>query len=125
MIGLIIVSILAVIAIPNFSKAVEKAKVKDARTTLAAIYSSEKVYRLDQNSYGTLPNLVANNYISDPDANNSNTTWDFSATIGGAEGSTFIATATRTGGSYDNTTVTVTDTFSGTSYGGTHPLRDQ
>ncbi len=120
MIGLIIVTILASIAIPSFSKAIEKTKVKDAQTTLSAIYSAEKVYRLDQNTYGTLGNLVATNYISDPDPGNNNTDWDFDA-VGGA---TFTATATRTGGRYNGNTLTLDDTFNGTTYGGTHPLNN-
>ncbi len=123
MIGMIIVTILASIAIPSFSKAIEKTKVKDAQTTLAALYSSEKIYRLDQTSYGTLTNLVSNNYISDPDPSNNNTNWDFSATVGGA-GSTFTATATRTGGAYNGKTVTADETFTGTNYGGNHPLKN-
>lgn len=121
MIGLVIVTILASIAIPRFSKAIEKTKVKDAQSTLAALYSSEKIYRLDQGSYGTLAQLVAINYITSPNAGN--TTWAFSTSNEAA--GTFTATAKRTGGSYNDQTVTVTETFNGTNYGGTHTLRDQ
>ena len=123
LIALVIVVILASMAIPSFSKAIEKTKVKDAQTTLAAIYSSEKIYRLDQGSYGTGPNLSNNNYISDP--NTGNTTWDFSVVIPAPPANTFTATATRTGGSYDTQTITVTESFNSTNYGGTHALRDQ
>ena len=126
MIGVIIVTILATVAIPSFSKAIERTKVKDAQTTLAAVYSSEKIYRLDQLSYGTLANLVANNYIADPDPSNNNPNWNFGTS--GVTASAFTATATRTGGSYDTKTVAVTEAFDGTHYaGGTnpHPLRDQ
>lgn len=132
LIGLVIVAILAGMAIPGFSKAIEKTKVKDAQSTLAAIYSSEKIYRLDQTNaagvatYGTLAQLVANNYISDPDpGGTSNTDWDFSTS--GVAATAFTATATRTqaGGGYNGRTITVTNTFNGTNYGGTHTLRDQ
>ena len=113
MIGIIIVGILATLAIPNFSKAIEKTKVKDAQTTLAALYSAEKVYRLDQNAYGTLGNLIANHYITDPNAGN--TTWGF------ADGepptaATFKITATRTGGGWNGGTVSVDENFTGTNY---------
>ncbi len=117
MIGLVIVVILSSIAIPSFSKAIEKTKVKDAQTTLSAIFSAEKIYRLDQNSYGSLGTLVVNNYLSDP--NSGNSTWIFDA-VGNA--GTFAATATRTGGRYNNSTITLDDTFTGTNYGGSHPL---
>ncbi len=46
--------------------------------------------------------------------------WDFDA-VGGA---TFTATATRTGGRYNGNTLTLDDTFNGTTYGGTHPLNN-
>lgn len=123
MIGLIIITILASVAIPSFSKSIEKTKVKDAQATLAALYSSEKIYRLDQTSYGTLANLIANNYISDPDPSNNNANWDFSAIVGGT-GNTFTATATRTGGSHNGQTVSVDENFNGTTYGGTHNLKN-
>ena len=134
MIGLVVVTILASIAIPNFGKAIEKTKVKDAQTTLSAIYSAEKIYRLDQGSYGTLTqaggDLVANNYISNPDSSNNNANWDFAAagTGGGPPFNAFTATATRTGGSYDGDAIVIDQNFDGTHYNGTgsnHPLRDQ
>ena len=126
MIGLIIVGILATMALPGFSRAVERTRVKDAQTVLAAIYSSEKVYRLDQNSYGTLLQLVAERYVSDPDPTDSNPNWNFAAggTGGGPPFNSFSATATRTGGGNNGQTVTVDQNFNGTGYGGTHPLRD-
>lgn len=121
MIGLVIVGILATVAIPGFSRAVEKIRVKEAQTVLAAIYSSEKVYRLDQDSYGTIAQLVGNRYLADPDPANNNTNWDFGIVAGAT---TFTATATRTGSGYAGQTVTVTENFNGTSYGGNHTLRD-
>lgn len=127
-IGLVIVAILAGIAIPSFSKAIEKTKVKDAQSTLAAIYSAEKIYRLDQSdpvtnrpTYGTLDDLIRLNYISNPNAGN--TTWNF--TTSEVAANTFTATATRTGGGFNKQTITVTELFNGTNYGGTHELRDK
>lgn len=118
----VIVGALASLAAPGFSKSLERAKVKDAETVLAAIYTAEKIYRLDQGTFGTGPNLsdAANNYMSDP-----NTSADWSYDIGALSASTFTATATRSGGSYDTKTITVTQDFDGDSYGGNHTLRDQ
>ena len=121
MIALIIVTILASMAIPGFSRAIEKTKVRDAQGTLAAIYTAEKIYRLDQDSYGTGSDLSNNNYLSDPNAGN--TTWVFTVTIPAPPAATFTATAQRTGGNYNGQTITVTENFDGTRYGGTHPLR--
>lgn len=128
MIGLVIVAILAGMAVPSFSKAIEKTKVKEAQTTLVAIYSAEKIYRLDQGSYGTLDNLVTNNYITNPNTNNTN--WNF--TDGEVPtATTFKTTTTRTGGVK---TVIVDQNFSGQpntspgyggrTYAGNHDLRD-
>ncbi len=119
MIGLVISIILASIAIPSFSRAIEKTKVKDAQSTLAALFSSEKIYRLDQGSYGTLANLVDNNYITNPNAGN--TTWFFSSDIPAPPpppATTFAATATRTppGGTYGGKTIKITQDFDGTNY---------
>lgn len=121
MIGLIIVGILATMAVPSFSRAVERTRVKDAQTVLAALYSSEKVYRLDQNTYGTIERLVANRYIADPNPQNNNPNWNFGVA---RTDTTFTATATRTGGGNNGKTVTANEAFNGTVYGGTHPLRD-
>lgn len=138
MIGLIISIVLASIAIPSFSKAIEKTKVKDAQSTLAALFSSEKIYRLDQGSYGTCcgtaSNLIANNYITNPNAGN--TTWAFDAAGGtGGIGTTFEATAARANeGPNPGATIIVDQNFSGLpntspgyggrTYRGNHPLRD-
>jgi len=137
MVGIVILGILATLATPSFSKAIEKMKVKDAQSTLAAIYSAEKIYRLDQTSYGTLAQLVGNNYISDPDPSDSNTTWDFAAGGGtGGIATTFAAGVIRTqaGGRYNNNTIAVDQNFSGEpntspgyggrTYLGNHELRD-
>ena len=127
LITVVIVGILAAVALPSFSKAVEKAKVKDAQTALAAIASAERVYRLDQGGFGNLANLTANNYTSDPDSNNQNANWNFA--VAGA-GAAFTATATRTGGGYNGNTIIADEAYTGNAvyggkiYNGNHPLRD-
>lgn len=133
LITVLIVGILSALALPNFGKAVEKAKVKDAQTALASIAAAERVYRLDQGNYGTLADLTANRYVADPDAGNANADWNF---VAAAAGAAFAATATRTGGAYNANTIQVDQNFTGSpQYGGRiydggpppstpHPLRD-
>ena len=127
LITVIIVAILAAVALPNFGKAIEKAKVKDAETALASIASAERVYRLDQSDFGNLADLTANNYVSDPDGGNQNVDWNFAVTGAGAA---FTATATRTGGGYNGNTIEVDEAYTGgavyggKTYDGNHPLRD-
>ena len=115
-----IVGILAAMALPGFGRTIERSRVRDTQATLASLYSAERVYRLDQTTYGTLANLVANRYLTDPNAGNAN--WVFSTPT--VTTSAFTATATRVGGGYADNTVTVDQNFSGTCYGGNHPDRD-
>lgn len=118
----LIVGILAAAALPNFSRGAERAKVKDAQSVIAALISAERVYYLDQGSYGTDTNLYSSRYVINPDAGNSNPDWTFGAT----GGTTTTVTATRTGGgSFSGNTINGTTGFNGTQYGGNHPLRDQ
>ena len=133
LIALVIVAILARMAIPGFSKAIERTKVKEAQSVLAAIYSAEKIYRLDQGSYGRLDttlvadDLIRLRYISNPDAGNSDTDWAYDMPT--LTATLFTARATRTGGGgYNGKTITVTQTFNGTNYTPgpfPHPLSDQ
>lgn len=124
MITVVIVGILAAIALPSFSKAVERAKVKETQAALAAIAGAERVYRLDQVGYGTLANLTANRYTSDP----GNTDWNFATS--GVTATAFTATATRTAGGYAGNTILVDEDYTGGAvyagkiYDGTHPLHD-
>lgn len=92
-----IVAILAAVAIPGFSKMVERAKVRDAETTLNAIFQAERIYRLDQTplTYGTLDDLVNHGYFTNP---NANPNWLFR--VPQQDTNTFTAEATRTGGSH-------------------------
>jgi type IV pilus assembly protein PilE len=135
LVTVVIVGILAAVAIPNFSRSIERARVRDAQTALSAIVSTERIYRLDQGTFGTMADMTADNYIADPDAGNGNAEWDFAIAVGG-NGATFTATATRTGGgaAFDNRTVVVNQAFTGDAiagapyngniFGGNHPLHD-
>ena len=135
LIALVIVAILARMAIPGFSKAIERTKVKEAQSVLAAIYSAEKIYRLDQGSYGRLDttlvadDLIRLRYISNPDAGNSDIDWNFQTVMpAGPPYPTFVARATRTGGGgYNGRLIVLDQGFDGTHYNGAgsdHPLRD-
>ena len=135
LIGLIIVGILVTMALPGFGKAMERARVKDAQAILASIANAERVYRIDQGAFGRVDTSLAaddlirgqgavpTNYISNPDPSNSNADWNFASSNVAA--ATFTLTATRTGGGqHNNSTITVDQAFNGSSYGGTHTLRD-
>lgn len=118
----VIVGILASMALPNFGKAVEKAKVRDAQGTLNMIYQAERMYKLDQGTYGTLDNLITNQYLADP--RSAGSPFNYAAVNTGA--TAFTGTVTRVGGgsTYDGKTIIVDQSFDSKSYQGTHPLRD-
>lgn len=131
---IVIVGVLASVAVPSFARASERARVRDAQAVLAAIFSAERVYYLDENRYagadpptgnGTRNFLyTVNRYLTNPDAGDTNPDWNFTVVSPDA-GVGFTGTATRTGGGNNGDTITVTQAFNGTAYGGTHPLRDQ
>lgn len=123
LIGLVIVSILVSMALPSFAKTIERARVKDVQAVLSSIASAERIYRIDQGGFGTLANLVSNTYVSDPDPSNRNAEWNFASSD--VTPGSFTLTASRTGGGqYDTKTVTVNQAFDGSTYGGSHPLKD-
>ena len=127
-----IVAILAAAALPNFQRMVERSRVQDAQTTLNMIFHAERIYRLDNNAFGTLAQLVAGRYLSS-DPNTNTTNWTFAtANVAAA---TFTATATRVGGGvFNGNTISLDQNFTGapnpnppyngSRYAGTHPLRD-
>ena len=130
MVVVIIVAIVAGLAVPNYTKMVERTKVKDAQGTLNIIYRAEGMYKLSYLSFGALPNLVAGSYL-DPNPS-SDPNWTFSTS--GESATAFTATATRKAGagSYSTKTVSLDQTWTGDAvyssntkkYLGDHPLHD-
>jgi len=118
---IIVIGILASIAMPGFTRAIERARVQDVEATLAAAFQAERLYLLDNADFGTWAELIADHYITDPDGGNSNTEWNFASA--NVTATTFTLTATRTGGGWNGNTVSVTQAFDGVAYGGNHPLR--
>ena len=49
----LIIGILAAVALPQYQKAVEKARVTEAKTLLKTIVNAQDVYALEHNNYGT------------------------------------------------------------------------
>ena len=94
MIVTIIIGILASIAIPGYRKTMEKGYGDKAKVVLQTIYTAEKLYRLDYNTYGTLNSLISNKYIENP--NTADRKFEYS-TYGTPTTTTFQARATRIG----------------------------
>jgi prepilin-type N-terminal cleavage/methylation domain-containing protein len=101
MIVVVIISLLAALAVPRFTRASGKAKKSEAKTILKQIYQLERAYYLEHDRYIGAPNtaaLAASNLgFEDPGAD---ARYDYSVLVAvammAAGGSVFIATATET-----------------------------
>ncbi len=128
-------AILAGLAVPSYLTMIEKTKVKEAQSTLVIIFRAEGMYRLANNKYGTLGQLVSGGYIH-PDPNPivipgaPLPNWTFSTS--GESETAFTATATRSVNSgYPNATVQLDQGWTGEpiyegnkKFKGSHSLHD-
>lgn len=106
----IIIIIIAGVAIPNFSKAKERAVGKEAIASLKLISSAEKIYRMESSPTSYYPASGSETGIGNINTNLrlllTENNWDYSIT-GGA--SSFTATADRPGsGGYLDCVYTLT-----------------
>lgn len=93
LIVVIIVAILAGVAMPNYARTVEKAKVQEAEGILTTIYQAQRIYRLDYDTFTTLALLDSNRYLTSPTSSN----WSFTDSTA-PTAATFQVKASRTGG---------------------------
>ncbi len=104
----LILGILATFAIPNFIKAAERTKEKEAISFLHQIRAAEIVYRSEENTFWPAGSIETDPDTIDSALNTSLDTrelnWDFSIT---AAANTFTATAQRTSGRNAGETITI------------------
>ncbi len=87
----VLIGVIATFAIPNYTKSVDRAYVKDMNVSLSAIYAAQKIYFNSFGTYKTTADLAAvNNDLSLGIANTVGTAYDC---VGGA---TFTCNAVRT-----------------------------
>ncbi|NIV18340.1 MAG: prepilin-type N-terminal cleavage/methylation domain-containing protein [Woeseiaceae bacterium] len=87
MIVVVIISLMAVIAYPNYREFVARAKRNEARALLLEIAQNQERFYLQNNRYGNMGELgYADPQITD--------TQSYSVTIGAADANNFNATAT-------------------------------
>lgn len=103
---IIILGILAAVGIPQYRRAMERARGAEAYSGLANIQEAEKIY------YTTEEEYYEQNPLTDVgegvlDINLPQTGWTFGLSCGGACNMQFTATATRSGGPCINQTVTM------------------
>ena len=123
---IIILGILAALAIPQYTKTIEKGKAGEAINSLRLIFTGERIYRLEKRFYypyfdgseSDTPDIqnFLNIYVEDEH-------FRYMVSAPGDGGSTFTCTATRRSdapGGYAGTTITI-DQDEG--WGGTSPFR--
>ena len=104
----IVIGILATVAVPQYLKATERAKLGKARNAMALIAQGEKLYRADLDTYINTA-LDANNAVLGPYVElvdvDADPDWSYQVT--GAGAGAFLITATRTGGSNNGESITL------------------
>lgn len=93
---LVMLSVLLALGVPRFTLALEQARANVAGANLRSIWSAERLYWLQNRSYATdLPALQAANLI-DPSLATTTAPYVYGVSVS-SDGSTFTATATRSG----------------------------
>ena len=117
MIVIIIIGVLATFAVPQYFKAVERAKLGKAKNAMALIIKANKMYMAEKDVYSA---VMANldKYIEMPDVTYTDTDWNYAVTTANQ------ATATRTGGgSTYNSKTLIMDQYGNIVASSTHPLK--
>jgi type IV pilus assembly protein PilE len=111
----IAIGILATVAVPQYLKAVERAKSAKAKHALGLVAQAEKMYRAEHDDYFAVVSGTPINVspgigdfveLDDVAADCANGTGGWCVTVGDTTTTTFTATATRMGGS-SPTTITL------------------
>ncbi|MFH1062571.1 MAG: prepilin-type N-terminal cleavage/methylation domain-containing protein [Candidatus Omnitrophota bacterium] len=105
MITVMIIAILVSIAIPNYINTVERARAREARSTLESMLAAERSYAAERRSFISLGAATTTDWqaigLENPNLNTNNS-WTYTGT---AAGTNFTATATRIDGPYGGATI--------------------
>lgn len=100
-----VIAILVSIAIPNYINTVERARAREARSTLESMRAAEQSYAAERREFISLVNPTDWEAVGLEDPNlNANASWTYSGTMSNA-GADFDATATRIDGPYAGETI--------------------
>jgi len=101
----IIIGVLVTIAIPNYTRAVERSKGSKAKGTLDAIRKAQLQYRALNDEYADMMDLLAEVDLPQGIIDDSDTDWGYS--IDDATPDTLLVTATRIAGPFASETITI------------------
>jgi len=90
-----VISILIVISVPTFGRAVEQSQADIAAANLRAIWTAERLYWLENHTYTADLTVLQTNGLLDPAVVSGNTVYVYQVPSAGA--SNFTANAVRTG----------------------------
>lgn len=115
LVTLVIMSILAAMGVPRFQQSIEQAKANVAAGNLRSVWAAERLYWLENRSYAPdLATLQAANLI-DSSLATATAPYSYQVTVS-TDGSSFTATATRSGSAYwsGSFIIAMDGSFSGT-----------
>ena len=101
----LIIGILAAIALPQYTKAVEKSRAAEAMQVLGDLATAESLYYMANNAYTT--NLASLDMEFPGASGNTITGKSYTIGVSVLSGGNFSATASRAGGTYDGQTITI------------------
>ena len=111
LITVVILTILATIAIPNYNRTAEQGRWRAARDIVEAVYSGEKVYWTTNDTYINIPPAGAWNTIYMDNPNGAlPVTFNVTGAAGVGVAAVFTARATRVGGACGGQTITINET---------------
>ena len=120
LIVIIIIGVLATLAIPQYTKLVEKARAAEALTMIGALRTGQAANKLEVNSYtNTLTDLYIDGLQT---ASGTAQYWWYGASSAGSSGYTITATRTaKSSGGEDTKTIIFTwDDSTGATWSGSH-----
>ncbi len=106
----LIIGILAAVALPQYTKAVEKSRTAEAMQVLGDLATAESIYYMANGKYTANADnldLAFPNKSQTTTANDTITTNSYKIVLTGEGSQAFTATATRQGGAYSGGTLTI------------------
>ena len=108
----LIIGILAAIALPQYTKAVERSRSAEAMQHLGDLATAQSIYYMTNNSFaGSFGDLNTNGDVTVPEIADGKTSYNYGITRTAASGSTLeqvVMTATRNGGMYGDDAISIT-----------------
>ncbi len=93
---LVIMSVLVAMGVPRFQQSLEQARADVAGANLRSIWSAQRLYWLENRTYATDLRTLQSANLIDPSLTTATAPYTYQVTVS-TDGSTFTATATRSG----------------------------